>query len=316
MPATDAIPRLLGNLEKVISGKRRVLRSVLTGFFAGGHLLIEDVPGIGKTILARALARSVSGVFKRIQFTPDLLPTDVMGVSIYEPSTQKFAFKPGPLFAHILLADEINRATPKTQSSLLEAMAEEQVTVDGQTYGLPRPFFVMATQNPLESQGTYPLPEAQLDRFLMKLRVGYPDQDTEVKILTDQKLTHPIESLQPVCTPQDILAVQDLVKRIHVSPELLEYTVRVVAATREHPYVHVGSSPRGSLGLRRASQAAALQADRDYVTPDDIKDCASPVLAHRLVLKHQALLEGKNGETVMKQVLRSVPVEETDRTRG
>ncbi|MBI4869124.1 MAG: MoxR family ATPase [Candidatus Wallbacteria bacterium] len=312
MPAPDTISRILGNLEKVVVGKRRVLRNLLTAFISGGHVLIEDVPGIGKTILARTLARSVQAEFRRIQFTPDLLPSDVVGVSLYEPARQQFAFKPGPIFGHIVLADEINRATPKTQSSLLEGMAEEQVTVDGTTMALPRPFFVIATQNPIESQGTYPLPEAQLDRFQMKLRVGYPDLQAEVKILQDQERSHPLDALAPVCTVADVLALQAAARAVHVSGELLEYIVRIAGATREHPDLLVGASPRGCLALRRAAQAIALQADRDYVIPDDIKDCAVAVLAHRLVLRHQALLEGKTGESLMKLVLRSVPIEEPE----
>ncbi len=309
MSAQPLIPRILGNLEKVVIGKRRLLRSLLTALLAGGHVLIEDVPGLGKTVLARALARSVHGHFKRIQFTPDLLPSDVVGVSIYQPEKKQFQFKPGPLFANVLLADEINRATPKTQSSLLESMAEAQVTADGTTYGLPKPFFVMATQNPLESQGTYPLPEAQLDRFMMKLSIGYPDAAAELKILQEQQLQHPLDTLEPVCKCEEVLAMQAQVRAASVSQELLKYIIRLISSTREHPDVQVGVSPRGALALRRAAQALAVQSDRDYVIPDDVKDCGMPVLAHRLILRHQALLEGKTGIHVMKQLLRSVPVE-------
>jgi len=315
MPALDVhvqvAQKLQANIAKVIVGKPDVIRLALVALFSRGHLLIEDVPGVGKTMLARAIAKSIQADFKRIQFTPDLLPTDVTGVSIFNQKTQDFSFRQGPVFTAILLADEINRATPRTQSSLLEAMEERQVSVDGITHPLPDLFFVIATQNPIELSGTYPLPEAQLDRFLLKTRIGYTSSQEEVAILTGQKLSHPIHKLEPACGAAEILALQQAVKGIYVDPDIQEYIVKVVAATRKHEDVVLGSSPRGSLALMRAAQALALLDGRDYVIPDAVKKLAQSVLAHRIILTPQSKLSGFTSDLVVEAILSStsVPVE-------
>jgi MoxR-like ATPase len=303
--------RLQANIAKVIVGKPDVIRLALVTLFSRGHLLIEDVPGVGKTMLARAIAKSIQADFKRIQFTPDLLPTDVTGVSIFNQKTQDFSFRQGPVFTAILLADEVNRATPRTQSSLLEAMEERQVSVDGVTHPLSELFFVIATQNPIELSGTYPLPEAQLDRFLLKTKLGYTSPQEEVAILTGQKLHHPIQKLEPACGTAEILALQQAVKAIYVDPAIQEYIVKVVGATRKHEDVVLGASPRGSLALMRAAQALALLDGRDYVVPDAVKKLALAVLGHRIILTPQSKLSGFTSDLVVEAILSStsVPVE-------
>jgi MoxR-like ATPase len=270
-------------------------------------LLIEDIPGVGKTTLAKALAKCIGGTFKRIQFTPDLLPSDITGVTVFNQKTGEFEFRPGAVFANIVLADEINRTTPRTQSALLEAMGEGQVSVDGVTYTLPRPFFVIATQNPIERHGTYPLPEAQLDRFLMRVHLGYPQPDEEALILQQQALEHPLERLEPVLDSAGVLAVQRLVRQVHLSPALRRYIVQLVTATRQHPAVALGASPRGSLGLMRAGQAWALMHGRTFVTPDDIKAVAAAVLSHRLILKAEATARHLTAEQIIVEVLHNTP---------
>ena len=297
--------RVMSNVEKVIIGKHDVVELTLLALLCQGHLLIEDVPGTGKTILARAVARSIGCTFRRIQFTPDMLPSDVTGVSVFNQKTTEFEFRPGPVFAQIVLADEINRATPKTQSALLEAMDERQVTVDGYTYIMEKPFMVLATQNPIEYEGTFPLPEAQLDRFLISLTMGYPDFEDEVLILEREEHEDPLGKIEPVVSPADILALQHLVKSIGVVRSLKEYIVRLLAATRNHPDVLLGVSPRGGVALQRAAQAMALLNHRDFVTPDDIKTVAPGVLTHRMIT-HEPSRAVK--ETVVETILSSVSV--------
>ncbi|MHB1161705.1 MAG: AAA family ATPase [Chloroflexota bacterium] len=299
---------LLENVEKVMVGKRAEVESALIALVCEGHVLIEDVPGVGKTVLAKALARSIGCSFKRLQFTPDLLPSDVTGVSIFNQKTGEFEFRAGPIIAQIVLADEINRATPKTQAALLEAMEERQVTVDGATFRMPRPFLVMATQNPIEYEGTFPLPEAQLDRFLMRIRLGYPDRDREVEILDRQQYSHPLDQLGQVVTAEDLLAAQAQVKEVAVSPPLRGYIVDIVSATRDHPDVYLGASPRGSLSLFRTAQARALMAGRDYVLPDDVKALAEPVLAHRLIINPASRIKNVDASLVIREMLDSLPV--------
>ena len=306
--AGPRVRRVVEEIERVIVGKRAVVELALVAFFAEGHLLIEDVPGVGKTMLARALARALDCAFKRIQFTPDLLPSDVTGTSVYSQKTGEFHFHSGPVFANIVLADEINRATPKTQSSLLECMEEFQVSVDGVTYALPRPFFVIATQNNIEYQGTFPLPEAQLDRFAMRLSLGYPGPEDEAAILSRQERYHPIQDVQAVMGADEALAIRAAIREVYVSPAIKEYIVAVVQATREHPSLALGASPRGSLDLLHASQALAGLRGRDYVLPDDVKLLAPYVLPHRMVVQPEARLRRVTGEHVVREVLRQVPV--------
>jgi MoxR-like ATPase len=279
----DLIERLRANVASVLLGKPEVIRMALTTVLADGHLLIEDVPGIGKTLLAKALARSLDCSFHRIQFTPDLLPSDLLGTSVFHQASGAFVFQPGPLFAQVVLADEINRATPRTQSALLEAMSDRQVSLDGQTRPLGPPFFVLATQNPYEFEGTYPLPESQLDRFLLRLRIGYPDRSAERLILTGHRAGEPVDQLRPVLSAADLLALQRVVRDVRVDDSLTDYLLELLAATRAHPDVYLGGSTRASLALYRASQALALVEGRDYVVPDDVKRLAGPVLAHRIL---------------------------------
>jgi len=278
----DKVEALATNMERVFKGKDDVVRTLLVGFFAGGHILIEDVPGVGKTVLARALSKSVDCSFQRIQFTPDLLPSDIVGVSIYSDSTGEFIFKNGPIFANIILADEINRTTPRTQSSLLEAMNDFQVSVDGRTHDLPKPFMVVATQNPYEFEGTYALPENQLDRFMISMSVGYPSAKEEVAMLTEQRVTHPIDSIGPVITHDDVLAIQRKVREVKVDDSINDYVVRIASKTRKNEYLRIGMSPRGCIHLTRAAQSRAFIDGRDHVIPDDVKAMASGVVAHRL----------------------------------
>ncbi len=300
--------RIIEEVEKVIIGKPRAVRLAVVGLLAGGHVLIEDIPGVGKTMLARALSMSVGGTFQRVQFTPDLLPADVTGTSIFNPKTVDFEFRRGPVFANVLLTDEVNRATPKTQSSLLECMEEGQVTRDGVTYPLPRPFFVIGTENVTESQGTFPLPVAQLDRFLFRLTLGYPGSEEELGILDMQMRRHPIHDVQAVVTPEDVVEVQDAITGVHIERALKEYIIEVVHATRQHPSIQLGASPRGSLGLMRASQAWAATAGRAFVLPDDIKSVAVPVLAHRITLKPEVRARGATPRGVVDEILRTVAV--------
>jgi MoxR-like ATPase len=303
--AVELIDRLQENVSRAAVVERQALRLILTTILGNGHLLIEDVPGVGKTLVAKAVARSISASFKRIQCTPDLLPSDITGTSIYHQKEQRFVFVPGPLFAQFVLVDEINRATPRTQSSLLESMAERQVTVDGHRHPLEAPFFLIATQNPIETAGTFPLPEAQLDRFLISLSMGYPEFQDEVLILEREEHADPLDQISPVLSPEDIMALQQLVRTIGVVRPLKEYIVRLLAATRRQPEVLLGVSPRGGVALQRAAQAMALLNHRDFVTPDDIKTVAPGVLAHRLITHERA---GELRETVIGSILKSVPV--------
>jgi len=300
--------RISDNVELVIVGKRRAVELVLISLMCRGHVLLEDVPGVGKTVLAKSIARSIGCTFKRIQFTPDLLPSDVTGVSIYNQATSEFEYRPGPIVAHIVLADEINRATPKTQSSLLEAMEEKQVTVDGVTHMLPQPFTVLATQNPIEYEGTFPLPEAQLDRFLLRISLGYPGREDELMILERQRKQHPIDTLGQVITADNLLAMQESIKDVYVDDLIKEYIVSLVLATRQHEDIYLGASPRGSLSLYRASQAHAAIRGRDYVTPDDVKALAEPVLGHRLIINPAARIRNVQAAAVIADILAAVPV--------
>ncbi|HEX2911387.1 MAG TPA: MoxR family ATPase [Chloroflexia bacterium] len=306
--AWQVASRVVQNVEKVIIGKHHEVEMTLLALLCKGHILIEDVPGVGKTALAKAVARSLGLNFKRIQFTPDLLPSDATGVSIYNQKNEQFEFRPGPIMANIVLADEINRATPKTQSALLEAMEEHQISVDGDTHMLPDPFIVLATQNPIEFEGTFPLPEAQLDRFLLRLSLGYPSRQSEVEILDRQQRLHPLENLGQVASLEEVVEAQEAVKEIYVDGLIKEYIVNLVAATREHDDVYLGASPRGSLALYRASQAHALMQGRNYVIPDDVKTLAPLTLPHRLIMSPSARMKGINSTTVVEDLLRQTPV--------
>jgi MoxR-like ATPase len=300
--------RVISNVNKVIIGKHEVVELTLLALLCQGHILIEDVPGTGKTILARAVARSIGCTFKRIQFTPDMLPSDVTGVSVFNQKTHEFEFRPGPVFAQIVLSDEINRATPKTQSSLLEAMEERQVTVDGQTYPMEKPFLVLATQNPIEYEGTFPLPEAQLDRFMLRIHIGYPDKPSEIAILGAQQFTHPITTLDQVVTQDELLEAQEAVKNVYADDLIKEYIINLCVATREHPDVYLGVSPRGSLALYRTSQALAAIRQRDYIIPDDVKFLAEPALAHRLIISPAARIRNVDPREVIEDILSSIQV--------
>jgi MoxR-like ATPase len=299
---------VIGNLEKVIVGKRQSIELIVIGLLCQGHVLIEDVPGVGKTMLARSLARSLDCIFNRIQFTPDMLPSDVTGVSIYNQQKNKFEFRPGPIIGQIILADEINRATPKTQAALLEAMEERQVTVDGQTHILPKPFMVLATQNPIEYEGTFPLPEAQLDRFLLRLRLGYPSAADEIRVMDDQQLQHPLETLKSIVELKEIQQAIDDVKRIYISPLIKKYIVELTTRTRQSADVYLGASPRGSLSLARAGQARAALQGRDHVLPDDIKALAVAVLAHRIIVSPAARLRDLSSDRIVQEIFHATPV--------
>lgn len=305
---TQGLEKLIANVEKVIVGKTEAVKLLVVGLLTNGHILIEDVPGVGKTTLALALAKSISGDFKRIQFTPDLLPSDVTGGFVYNPKNGEFEFKKGPAFTNILLADEVNRTTPRTQSALLECMQEAKISLEGKTFSLPQPFMVIATQNPIEYQGTYPLPEAQIDRFLMKISVGYLGIDQEVRMISEQKNQHPIESLQPALTLEDVITLQEEVKKITISAEVLQYIGRLVTATRTMEDLKLGASPRASIALMKASCAWALLDDRDYVIPDDIVRLLPAVLKHRIILQPKTLIANKTAEYVIAELIKSTPI--------
>jgi len=300
--------RLVENVERVIVGKRQEVQLTALGLFCQGHLLIEDVPGVGKTVLAKSLAKSVGCTFQRIQFTPDMLPSDVTGVSVFNQKTREFEFRPGPIHAQIVLVDEINRATPKTQSALLEAMEERQVTVDGVTYPLEAPFMVLATQNPIEYEGTFPLPEAQLDRFLLRIRLGYPKKDEEITILERQQYVHPVDEIGQVVSVEELRAAQKAVKDIYIDDKVKDYIVEIVRRTRDHPEVYLGSSSRGALAIYRLGQARAAMFGRDYVLPDDVKALAESALSHRIIVGPAARIKDIDPDTIVEDILSQVPV--------
>ena len=308
------VAKVVANMEKVIIGKRPQLALAMAAYLCEGHVLLEDVPGVAKTMFARALARSVGCTFKRLQCTPDLLPSDVTGVSIFNQKTTEFEFRPGPVFAQTLLTDEINRATPRTQAALLEAMGERRVSVDGQTYVLKPPFLVIATQNPVDQEGTFPLPEAQLDRFLVKLSLGYPSYEEESRMLTRLQRGHPIDDLQPVVAAADIIACQDAVREIHVDEKVKRYILDIVHGSREHDDITLGGSPRASIAMFRCSQALAALQGRDFVIPDDVKRMAQPVLNHRVILKPESRLRKKTPSVVVKEIVENarVPIVERE----
>jgi MoxR-like ATPase len=301
------------NVERVIIGKRREVELVMVALLCRGHVLIEDVPGVGKTVLTKAIARSIGSSFKRIQFTPDLLPSDVTGVNVFNQQRGTFEFRPGPIVAQMVLADEINRATPKTQSALLEAMEESQISVDGVTHFLPQPFVVLATENPIDYEGTFPLPEAQLDRFLVRLALGYPGREGELEMLDRQHLRHPLEDLQQVVSVGDLIHAQEAVKTIHVAPAIREYIVTLVEATRHHDDVFLGASPRGSIALFNATRAWAGIRGRNYVIPDDVKLLAEPTLAHRIIIGPAARMRGFESRSIVRDLLGTIPVPQVGR---
>ncbi|WP_052888258.1 AAA family ATPase [Thermogemmatispora carboxidivorans] len=303
-----AVQRVIRNVENVIVGKAEAVTFTLIAVICRGHVLIEDVPGVGKTVLTKSIARSIGCSFKRIQFTPDLLPSDITGVSIYNQKTGNFEFRPGPIMAQIVLADEVNRATPKTQSALLEAMEESQVTVDGRSYPLPEPFMVMATQNPIEYEGTFPLPEAQLDRFMMNISLGYPSPADEINILNSQQHHHPLEDLQQIMTAEELLEIQKQIRTIHVDQSIREYIVAITNATRSHDNTYLGASPRGSLALFRAAQALAAIRGRSYVIPDDVKLMVKPTLGHRIIVTPAARVRSVTSSAILDEILQTVPV--------
>jgi MoxR-like ATPase len=300
--------RIIENMSQVIVGKRHAIELLLVTLLAEGHALIEDVPGLAKTLMAKSLARTIGGTFKRVQFTPDLLPADITGFSVYNQQTGQFTYQSGPVISNVLLADEINRTIPRTQSSLLESMEERQVTVDGRTYPLPHPFFVMATQNPIELEGTFPLPEAQLDRFLLKLRLGYPEKEEEISMLERFREQDPLGSLEAVASPEQITELQGARKKIRLSLPVREYIAEIVRATRGNASLRFGASPRGSLGLMRSSQALAALQGRDFVLPDDVKSLVVPVLAHRLILTDEERLRGGTPENLLEEIIEKTPV--------
>ncbi len=307
-PVQDIAERIASSVSEVIMGKGNEIRLTILGLFCRGHILLEDIPGVGKTMMAKSLARAIGCTFNRIQFTPDMLPSDITGVSIFNPKTREFEFRPGPIMAQIVLADEINRATPKTQSALLEAMEEGQMTVDGVTYRLSNPFLIMATQNPIEYEGTFPLPEAQLDRFMIRIQMGYPQPQEELEILSAQQYQHPINNLQQVVSLQEMLSVQQLIKDVYVAKEVKQYIINLVTASRRHPDVYLGSSPRGSLALFRTSQARAAMTARDYVIPDDVKALAEVTLAHRIIVGPAARIKNITSRTIVQDILQTTPV--------
>ncbi|MBM6645122.1 MoxR family ATPase [Bacillus sp. RIT 809] len=309
------IEKIINNIEKLMVGKRKETILALTALLAEGHVLLEDVPGVGKTMLVRALSKSIDADYKRIQFTPDLLPSDVTGVSIYNPKELQFEFKPGPIIGNFILADEINRTSPKTQSALLESMEEGNITIDGMTRPLPKPFFVMATQNPVEYEGTYPLPEAQLDRFLLKLKMGYPTPEEEFEILNRMEKTNPLSHLQAITTIKELLYLQQSVREVSMDKAIKHYIVKLVTQTRSYISIQLGASPRGSIALMKASQAYAFIHGRNYVIPDDVKFLAPYVLAHRLILKMEARFEGITGEQVIAKIVARTTVP-TQRTKN
>jgi MoxR-like ATPase len=308
--------KLIANIEKVIVGKRKVIEKALVALFCRGHVLVEDVPGLGKTMLARSVAKSVESTFRRIQGTPDLLPADIIGVSIFNPETKKFEFRKGPVFSQVVLVDEINRATPKTQSALLEAMGETQISVEGVTVALPDPFFVVATQNPIEFEGTFPLPEAQMDRFFVSLALGYPTLEEEAEIILRQNQAHPIGKLAPIVKPEIITDIQGQVHKVYMDPSLREYVLKIVDATRHDANVMLGSSPRGSISLYKAAQAYAMMNGRDFVVPEDIKELAVPVLKHRILLRSESRLKNLHGSDVIERILATVPVPMQQEQKG
>jgi MoxR-like ATPase len=306
--AQEVAEKVIANVEKVIVGKHDEVQLTLLALLRQGHLLIEDVPGVGKTMLAKSIAKSIGCIFRRIQFTPDMLPSDVTGVSVFNQKTREFEFRPGPVMAQIVLTDEINRATPKTQSALLECMEERQVTVDGTTYPMAQPFLVLATQNPIEYEGTFPLPEAQLDRFMMRISLGYPDSEDEVILMDSQQYVHPVEEIGQVVDGEELLEAQETVKDIYIDDSVKEYIVAMVGETRKHPDVYLGASPRGSLALYKTSQARAAILGRDYVIPDDIKALAQVTLAHRLIISPSARIRNVDPRAVVEEITGSVPV--------
>ena len=307
-PVKEVSERIAKSVGQVILGKSSEIRLSILGMLCRGHILLEDIPGVGKTMMAKSLARAVGCAFNRIQFTPDMLPSDITGVSIFNPKTREFEFRPGPIMAQIVLADEINRATPKTQSALLEAMEEGQMTVDGVTYRLSNPFLIMATQNPIEYEGTFPLPEAQLDRFLIRIQMGYPQPQDELNILASQQYQHPIQNLQQVVALKELLAVQQLIKDVYVAKEVQQYIVNLITASRRHGDVYLGSSPRGSLALFRTAQARAAMSGRDFVIPDDVKALAEVTLAHRIIVGPAARLKNITSRAIVQDILQSTPV--------
>ena len=304
----DVSERIAQTVGQVIIGKRNEIRLATLGLLCKGHILLEDIPGVGKTMMARALSKTIGLSFSRIQFTPDLLPSDVTGVSIFNQQTTQFEFRPGPIMSQIVLADEINRATPKTQSALLEAMEEKQVTVDGTTYAMANPFMIMATQNPIEYEGTFPLPEAQLDRFLIRIQMGYPTPAEELTILSAQQYQHPIQNVQQSIGPDDLVKAQNAITQVYVAEEIKQYIVALITATRSHPDLYLGSSPRGSLGLFRTSQARAAMAGRDYVIPDDVKALAEVTLAHRVITGPSARMRDVSSRVIIQDILAVTPV--------